>query len=238
MNSCKNCNEPIIGNYCSNCGRPAKLKRIDGHYIIREIADVFNADRGFFYTVKRMLINPGDSVRYYITEDRSRYVKPVTFVILTSLIYTLVNHFFPIGIEDWVKQVDEMDIAILIVEWTQKNSGYTTLFIGFFMAFGVKLFFRKAGYNLFEIFILLCYVFGMTSLFESVAAIIQAVTRVNLLTALFIFDPIYIAWAVGQFFDRKKATSYIKALLSYAFGFCMLTLIMAFVVVIYMIIKQ
>jgi len=39
MNSCKNCNEPINGNYCSNCGQPAKLKRIDGRYIVYEIRD-------------------------------------------------------------------------------------------------------------------------------------------------------------------------------------------------------
>ena len=72
MNNCKNCNEPVNGNYCSNCGRPATLRRVDGRYIIQEIGDFLFANKGMLYTIKRVLISPGESVREFITEDRHR----------------------------------------------------------------------------------------------------------------------------------------------------------------------
>jgi hypothetical protein len=220
MNHCKNCNEPINRNYCPNCGQPAKLKRIDRQYIIREIASAFNAERGMLYTLKRMLISPGESIRQYITEDRSRYVKPVSFVIITSLIYVLVNHFFQIGIKDYASEADliEGTTAGLIVSWTMENSGYSNILEGLIMAFWIQIFFRKTGYNLFEIFILLCFVTGIVTLFLSIVTIIQGIMHLKLLQFSSFIVMAYLTWAVGQFFDRTKALSYIKAFLSYFLG--------------------
>jgi hypothetical protein len=221
MKNCIKCNEPISGNYCSNCGQPAQLKRIDGKYMIREIGDFLFANKGMVYTLKRIIINPGAGVREFLTEDRYRFVKPVTFVIFTSLIYTIVNHYFPLDLTSFVPQGADIDLTTQITNWIQANPGYVNLIIGGFMAFGVKLVFRKSGYNIFEIYILLCYVFGISSLFDSVFAILQSVTHLNLLVLSFI-GFLYVTWAVGQFFDRKKATSYIKASLSYIVGYLLL----------------
>ena len=107
-NICRNCKEPVSWNYCPNCGQPTKLKKIDKKYIIQEIADFFFANRGMVYTVKNVLINPGDSVRQFITEDRYRFVKPITFIFITSLIYALINQIFNIQAEDYYQSTDEM----------------------------------------------------------------------------------------------------------------------------------
>jgi len=221
MNSCKNCNEPVIGNYCSNCGQPAKLKKIDGQYIIHEIASVFHAERGMLYTLKRMLTSPGESIRQYITEDRSRYVKPITFIFVTSLIYALVNHFFHISAEDFYKEQPEIETPAmnLFLNWMIDNPGYTSLISGLFMAFWVKLFFRKSGYNLFEIFVLLCYIFGISTLFSSVVLIFQGLIHLSLLIQIInIISLIYYTWAIGQFFDKQIIGRHIKAFLSYILG--------------------
>ena len=97
MESCINCKEPIIGNYCSNCGQPAKLKKIDMHYVIQEIGDIIFANKGMIYTIKKVFISPGDSVRQFIAEDRFRFVKPITFLFVTTLVYALVIHFFNVN---------------------------------------------------------------------------------------------------------------------------------------------
>ena len=86
--NCKNCKKETSENFCSNCGQPTSLKRIDGHYIIHEIEHVLHFERGILYTVKELLINPGQTIRNYILENRSRLVKPVIFIIVASLIYT------------------------------------------------------------------------------------------------------------------------------------------------------
>ena len=221
MNNCKICNEPVNGNYCSNCGQPAMLKRIDGRYIISEIADFFFAHKGLMYTIKRVLISPGKSVRQFITEDRYRFVKPITFVFITSLIYTIVNYYFNITAEDYYIQQDEFEGSVisLIFHWMLiEYPGYSTIITGLFMAFWIKILFRKARYNIFEIFILLCFVTGITTLFTSVTAFIQGVTHLKLIEFSLYIGIIYYIWAIGQFFDGKKVKSYIKAFLSYALG--------------------
>ena len=96
MNNCKNCNSELNGNYCSNCGNPAILKRIDLHYIKNETSALFYLEKGFFYTIKELIIRPGQNIRKFIAEDRNRLVKPITFLIVTSLIYTLIVNFFDI----------------------------------------------------------------------------------------------------------------------------------------------
>lgn len=81
------------------------LKRIDGHYIAHEIEHILHFERGILYTVKGLLIAPGASVRQFINENRSRLVKPIIFIIITSLIYSVVNHFF--HIEEGYMQIKE-----------------------------------------------------------------------------------------------------------------------------------
>jgi len=94
MTNCKNCDNVITGNFCSNCGQPVKLERIDRHYIVHEINHVLHFEKGIFYTIKELLIRPGQNVREFISENRSRLVKPIIFIIVTSLIYSIIVHFF------------------------------------------------------------------------------------------------------------------------------------------------
>ena len=67
MKNCKNCKEVVSGNYCSNCGQSVKLRRIDSRYIMREIANAFSAEKGMLYTIKKVFISPGESVKRYLT---------------------------------------------------------------------------------------------------------------------------------------------------------------------------
>ena len=217
MNSCKNCNEPIVGNFCSNCGQPAKLKRIDKYYIIQELGGFFFANKGMIYTIKKILINPGDSVRRFITEDRYRFVKPITFLFVSSLIYVITSSLFNVSIQDYM-DFDEGTIVSFVMTWLIEHPGYMNIIVGMFMAFFIKIFFKKAGYNIFEIFILMCFVCGMTTLFDSVGAIIQGITHLKFIQISIFISFTYSTWAIAQFFDRKKVASYIKAFLSYILG--------------------
>lgn len=94
--TCKNCNTEVTQHYCPNCGQPAKLKRIDGYYIVHEIEHVLHFEKGILYTIRELLTKPGQNVRDYISENRSRLVKPIIFIIVTSLIYSVASHLFHI----------------------------------------------------------------------------------------------------------------------------------------------
>jgi hypothetical protein len=169
------------------------------------------------YPIKRVLVSPGESVRWVIADDRHLYVKPIAFLFFTSLVYTLVNYLFGFGAVDFDRQLSKLEgtTASLIFNWIVIDyPGYSSIITGLFMALWVKIFFRKAGYNLSEIFILLCFVTGITTLFISTAAIIQEITHLKLLLISSYIGMIYFLWAIGQFFDRKRLISYFKAFLS------------------------
>lgn len=197
------------------------------------------ANKGLLYTIKGLLIRPGESVRQFIAEDRYRFVKPITFLIITSLIYAFVNHFFGI---DLLAQIDTSATPAmsLVIIWMTDNPGYTNIITGLYLAFWIKIFFKKYNYNLFEIFILLCFVTGISSLLVSVATIFQAIIQFNfnLIVISTVITLIYTIWAVGQFFDEKKAASYIKVFLAYILGMFVLTLTAAIGAVIEVIISS
>jgi len=217
--NCKHCKTEVKLNYCPNCGRPTNLSRIDGQYILSEISSVLNFDKGILFTIRELLLRPGQSVRKFVSDDRNRLVKPIIFIITTSLIYSLVIHFF--HIEDGYVKFEEAKLSTtgLIFKWVQEHYGYANIIMGIFISLWIKLFFRKYGYNFFEILILLCFVMGIGMLIFSVFAIFQGLLHIDIMQVAAILSFIYATWAIGQFFDKSKFLNYVKASLSYFLGF-------------------
>lgn len=216
--NCKNCNSEVNQNYCPNCGQAATLKRIDGHYIIHEIEHVLHFEKGILYTIRELLTKPGENVRYFLSENRSRLMKPIIFIIVTSLIYSLINHFFQI--EKGLVQYDESSnsATAIIFKWVQEHYGYSNIIMGIFIAFWTKILFRKYGYNFYEILILLCFVMGIGMLIFAFFALLQGITKINMMQIAGYVGIAYCSWAIGQFFDKKKLFNYLKAFASYMLG--------------------
>lgn len=204
--------------FCSNCKQNEKPKRIDGRYILHEIEHVLHFERGILYTIRELLIRPGQNIKNFINENRSRLVKPVIFIIITSLIYTLISHFFHIE-EAYIKYDNASKTEVNVInDWIQSHYGYANIIMGVFIAFWLKIFFKKYDYNFFEILILLCFVLGMEMLIFSVSALFEGLTKLPLMKGSAAIVFIYFSWAVGQFFDKTKAMSYVKSLVSYILG--------------------
>jgi hypothetical protein len=242
MTNCKNCNEPIDGKYCSNCGQAIHLKRIDGHYILHEIEHIFHFERGILYTIKALLLRPGQTVREFITDNRNRLVKPIIFIIISSLIYTLVNNFFG-NKNELIKFTgggeEEKSAVIILVKWVQQHYGYANLLWGLFVALWAKILFKKYHYNYFEIIILLCFVQGMFMLITALLISIIHITHIGPFSQGALIPIGYITWAIGQFFDGKKLLNYVKAFLSFVLGFgTFVLLLLSTGILIDMIIKQ
>ena len=117
--NCKNCNTEINSKFCPDCGQPTNLKRVDGHYIIHEIEHVLHFERGILYTIRELITHPGQNIRNYLSENRSRLVKPVIFIIVTSLIYTSISHFFHIEEELINFEVSGKSAFGGILKWMQ-----------------------------------------------------------------------------------------------------------------------
>lgn len=216
--NCKNCTTEVNSNFCPNCGQPTSLKRIDGKYILHEVGHLLHFERGILFTIKELITNPGQNVRNYLAENRSRLVKPVIFIIVTSLIYTLCNRFFHFE-DGYVKYLDNTKSTTTeIFKWVQGNYGYANILMGVFIALWTKLFFKKHEFNFFEILILLCFVMGIGMLIYSVFGITQGLIDINLMQIASIIGFVYTTWAIGHFFDKKKILSFVKAFFAYILG--------------------
>ncbi|MBV1911585.1 MAG: DUF3667 domain-containing protein [Kangiellaceae bacterium] len=228
MNSCINCKSEINGSYCFNCGRPFKLARIDGQLVLQEISSVLNFEKGIFFTIKELFLRPKQNMKSFILEDRGRLVKPVIFLIVTSLIFTLTSHFFQIenGYVDYTS--DEHTATTLIFDWIQSNYGYSNIIMGMLFAVWIRILFRKYDYNFFEILIILCFVMGIEMLIFSVFGALEGVTKLKLMQLSGLFALGYYLWVIGNFFESGKIINYFKALLTYVLGMLSFALLALF----------
>ena len=218
MNICKKCKTEVIQNYCPNCGTPAKFTRINGKYIINEIGSVLNFDKGILYTIRELILRPGKTIRQFILEDRNRLVKPVVFIIVCSLVYSVIQQIF--NFEDGYVgySFDNNSTITSIFDWVSTNYGYSNILMGIFIAFWIKIFFKNYGYNFYEILILLCFVMGIGMLLFAFFGIADSLIDLKIIDKGYLIGILYILWSIVQFFDKKKIMNYPKAMFSYFLG--------------------
>lgn len=215
---CSNCDTELNSKFCPECGQPSNLKRIDGHYIVHEIEHVLHFERGILYTIRELITKPGQNIRNYLSENRSRLVKPIIFIILTSLIYTIISHFFHLE-EEYVSYDGFENSSIsTMLKWIQNNYGYSSILTGIFIALWLKLFFKKYGYNFYELLIMLCFVQGISMLIFAVFALLEGLFHLKLFSIAGILGVLYITWATANFFEEKKIGNYAKSLCAFLLG--------------------
>lgn len=219
IKTCLNCQTKIKERYCPKCGNPKALDRIDKKYIFAEIGSVLNFHKGILFTIKELIFRPGITIKRFILGDRNRLMKPVTFIILSSLIYTLLRQTLDFS-DDYifVDTSDPSSSSTIISLWIQNNYGYGNLIISFFIAVSTRVFFKKYGYNFYEILILLCYVMGMGMLILGLFGLIEGLTSLKILQYAGVAFVAYFTWALGRFFDGTKTINYFKAFLSFLLG--------------------
>lgn len=212
-------------DYCPNCGQSNNVKRIDGTYILSELGSIFNFEKGILFTVKELLIRPGANIRTFILKDRNRLTKPVLYIVVCSLVYTLLQDIlmFEDGYVSY--SFDDASTTSFLFNWVSSNYGYANLIMALFIAVWLRLMFRKSMFNLFEILILLCFVMGTGMLIFSFIGVLDSMVSAQILDKGFLLGFVYTTWAIGQFFDRKKILSYVKAFFAYMLGFLMFSLV-------------
>ncbi len=208
-----------------------QVTRIDRNYIVQQISAIFSIEKGFFFTLVQMTVRPGLATRDFIAGNRTRYMKPIVFLILCSLIYTLLNKLFGFEDEMFASLYAQNTLEMKFTHWIQANYGYVNMITSVITALWVKMLFRKYPYNIFEIIVLVCFYSGVGMLILGVLGIVQSTTGLQTYFISFIISTIHSIWSIGQFFNAKKVTSYIKALISVIIGFISFTLIVAIIMI-------
>lgn len=222
MKNCKNCDSKLTGDFCQNCGLPKEPRRINGQYIISEISGLFFFEKGGLYTVKELSIRPGATIRNFIDGDRKRIVRPIIFLIVCSLIYTVAQQIFSFEagyINYSTADAKDTPFMVKIFDWFSTNFGYANILMAIFIAFWVKILFKKHNYNFFELYILLCFIMGNSILIYTFLGVIESFTDIPILQIGILISLVYTTWAIGQFFDRHNKIDYLKGFLSYTLGY-------------------
>jgi hypothetical protein len=221
MNTCRNCGAQTNSAYCPDCGTSSVVKRIDGHYVFQELQNEFvHLEHGFLYTAKELLIHPGHTVRKIIEGDRFRHFKPIGFLIICSVTYSFLSHYFGI---DTMRGVIDKGYVDKMMQWIADNYNYANIIEIFFIAMTIKWVFRKKGYNYFENLVLLSYLTGFTMLMGCLFILFDFFTKGNTINSIFPgLSFVYVAWGIGQFFNERKWATYLKAFFAYVSGFVLL----------------
>ena len=166
--ACANCGLAIGTDgqkFCPNCGQPTPAHRIDWHFLGHELEHgVWHVDRGFFFTLKQLMLRPGHFIRGYLQGRRAGHVKPVPLLLMSAAIVLLLGHYlldgdvtgssFTLGMEEGMRgnpgsgKVDPQLVAKVFgfaKDWLNRHITLVTLLLLPFEAAAFKLAFRRVG---------------------------------------------------------------------------------------------
>lgn len=153
-NNCLNCSHPIIDNFCSNCGQK-KFKRIDRKYLIDEVQYlVVHTNKGFFYSVKNIIKNPGKTAKEFIDGNRVNHYKPLLLAFVLSGISSFLS-FKVIGFtrvmqEYYSNQKFQAGTLNDMMSFLSSYSSAIMLLLIPLASIFTRLVFRKWGHNYYE----------------------------------------------------------------------------------------
>ena len=153
-NICKNCDLVIEQNFCANCGQK-KYKRIDRKYLIDEVQYVaIHTNKGFFYSIKNILKNPGKTARDFVDGNRVNHYKPIGLAFILSGFSTFISFKFLNFKEMLAKSYTQMGIpehtANPILTWITSYMSLFSLALLPIFAIFTYIVFKKWGQNFFE----------------------------------------------------------------------------------------
>jgi hypothetical protein len=97
--TCLNCGEKLLGDFCWRCGQEAA----DFHRPLRSLAadfleNVLNLDSKLLRTVGPLLFRPGWLTREYLAGRRAPYVRPLKLYLLAALVCFGILAIWPQGV--------------------------------------------------------------------------------------------------------------------------------------------
>lgn len=91
---CANCQTPLEGTYCHNCGQLAEdFHRSTWHLLVEAIEGLLHFDGKLFRTIPALVRRPGQLTRDYLDGKRAFQVQPFRMFLVLLLIVLFVGHW-------------------------------------------------------------------------------------------------------------------------------------------------
>ncbi|MBS0295722.1 MAG: DUF3667 domain-containing protein [Proteobacteria bacterium] len=89
---CANCETPVQGPYCHNCGQLAEgFHKSIGHLIVEGFESFFHFDGRLFQTLPKLVLKPGLLTREYLDGHRAAQIPPLRLFLVVLLILFFVG---------------------------------------------------------------------------------------------------------------------------------------------------
>jgi hypothetical protein len=225
--TCKNCGQTAGGNYCKHCGQKTSVDRINLSNFITEITEtIFQIDRGFFYTVKSLMLHPGKAIEEYLQGKRKKYFKPVAYLLALSTFYFLITQIFELNtwleefIIGWMEgpndKENSAEVPALVI-WFSKNYAYSTLFLLPVFSLASYIAFYNHKKNYLEHLVLNSYITGHQSIFYIFFAVLLSFIQYDILEAMpFLFSVMYTFLVFIRLFKKgSKWKTVLQTIITY-----------------------
>ncbi len=158
MSSCLNCEQPISGRYCADCGQKASTHRYSiKHFVAHDLVHgIWHVDKGMLFTVKELFTRPGHSIRSFIQGKRTGYFSYITLILILIGAGHFLGGLTPLHLTDIVPEASKAAMSV-IEEFSTKYPKLVPLFMIPLASLFSWLWFRKAKLNVTEHLVLNAY---------------------------------------------------------------------------------
>lgn len=220
---CKNCDAPVHGNFCAECGQRTSVDKVTFSETIADFWNyVFSVDAPFLVTIKMLFINPGKLLRDFLSGKRKTYYKPVAFFILMTIIYllirSLIDHDPFVNTTLQVSDNSQRQLLTEAREYMLLNIDKLLFVFVFTMGLLLKLFYYKK-YSLAEFIAVSFYMIAIYTLLAILNMFFIKYVNPDFQLLAVLIMLFYFCYAMISFFQRKKILVLIKSLLIFVLGF-------------------
>jgi len=198
---CKNCSNTFNGNYCNICGQKVINQRFSLKDALNDtLASTFALDKGFFYTLSQLFIDPGKTIKEYLSGKTKVYFNPLKFIIIIaglSAFISIITKSFDrnLYVTNTLSPEDLNSTQLKIIAFFKNYVNIIMLILVPFYTFAYKLFFLRKKLNYTEHLIINCYAFGAGILLIIVPSIvflfIQDISIIETITGFVIQISVY-----------------------------------------------
>ena len=223
VNTCNNCHQEVLGDFCQHCGQRKGLGKITFNETFQDFVDmVFSVNAPLIKTQKLLISNPGKLLREYLSGRRKTYYKPVSFFIITSVIYIILRsliQYDPMegAVSNGPKNF-ESSIFMKAGRFMVTNINNIMFLFVFTMGLFLKTFFEKRN-SLAEFIAIAFYLVGIYSIIGTIAMFyLKYVDPRFKMIPIFIFA-VYMLYALTSYFKSRSFLTILKLILVYVLSF-------------------
>jgi len=221
---CNNCQNEVTGPFCTHCGQRKGLAKITFSETFQDFMDmVFSVNAPLMRTFRMLLFSPGKLLREYLSGKRKTYYKPVSFFIITTIVYLIVRALI---------QYDPMEGMVVVgapKDFNQslfKSAGdfmvtninnIMFLFV-FTMGLFFKAFFSKRN-SLAEFIAISFYLVGIYTIIGTLAAFYLKFVDPKYKMIPMIIFLVYVIYAFTSLFKSRSIFTIFKIIVAYILSF-------------------